>query len=164
MPRRNLWPRSVTLRTRSEGQIERAFAVDELKNLHPERIASAARAGSEASQQADRVQSDARRREDARDSAPAGPGCGGFVVVVTPRSPVGQALRHSRSGDCLEIIVNGRDREWTVVALMLEQEPDEWPEHASNCAHQAGGGGPPGVAGLASDMEPRLNVGKMTRY
>jgi len=84
------------------------------------------------------VQSDARRREDARDSAPAGPGCAGFVVVVTPRSPVGQALRHSRPRDTFEIIVHGRDREWTVVDLMLEQEPDEWPEHASNCAHQAG--------------------------
>jgi transcription elongation GreA/GreB family factor len=47
-----------------------------------------------------------------------GPGGDGFVVVVTPQSPVGRALFHSRAGDSFEIIVDGRDREWTVVDLM----------------------------------------------
>lgn len=47
-----------------------------------------------------------------------GPGGDGFVVVVTPRFPVGQALLHSRPGDAFEIIADGRDREWTVVDLI----------------------------------------------
>ena len=45
----------------------------------------------------------------------SGPGGDGFVVVVTPRSPVGKALLGSRAGDSFEIVVDGRDREWTVV-------------------------------------------------
>ncbi len=44
-----------------------------------------------------------------------GPGGDGFVVVVTPRSPVGKALMRARAGDSFEIIVDGHDREWTVV-------------------------------------------------
>lgn len=44
-----------------------------------------------------------------------GPGGDGFVVVVTPRSPVGKALMGARAGDAFEIIVDGRDREWTVL-------------------------------------------------
>ena len=44
-----------------------------------------------------------------------GPGGDGFVVVVTPRSPVGKALMGSRADDSFEIVVDGRDREWTVV-------------------------------------------------
>jgi transcription elongation GreA/GreB family factor len=47
-----------------------------------------------------------------------GPGGDGFVQVVTPRSPVGKALLHARTGDAFEIVVDGRDREWTVVDLM----------------------------------------------
>ncbi len=47
-----------------------------------------------------------------------GPGGDGFIVVITPQSPVGRALMHSRRGDSFEIIVDGRDREWTVVDLM----------------------------------------------
>ncbi len=46
-----------------------------------------------------------------------GPGGDGFVVVVTPSSPVGKALMGSRVGDSLEIVVAGRDREWSVVDL-----------------------------------------------
>jgi transcription elongation GreA/GreB family factor len=44
-----------------------------------------------------------------------GPGGDGFVVVVTPRSPVGKALMRSRAGDSFEIVIDGRDREWTVL-------------------------------------------------
>lgn len=44
-----------------------------------------------------------------------GPGGDGFVVVVTPRSPVGKALMGARADDSFEIVVDGRDREWTVV-------------------------------------------------
>jgi len=47
----------------------------------------------------------------------SGPGGDGFVVVVTPRSPVGKALMKARAGDAFEIVVDGRDREWTVVDL-----------------------------------------------
>jgi transcription elongation GreA/GreB family factor len=47
----------------------------------------------------------------------SGPGGDGFVVVVTPRSPVGKALFRSRVGDSFEVVVDGLDREWTVVDL-----------------------------------------------
>ncbi len=46
-----------------------------------------------------------------------GPGGDGHIVVVTPRSPVGKALVGARRGDCFEVVVEGRDREWTVVDL-----------------------------------------------
>jgi len=46
-----------------------------------------------------------------------GPGGDGFVVVVTPKSPVGKALMGAREGDSFEIVIDGRDREWTVVDL-----------------------------------------------
>lgn len=46
-----------------------------------------------------------------------GPGGDGFVVVVTPKSPVGKALFRAQTDDSFEIIVDGRDREWTVVDL-----------------------------------------------
>jgi len=46
-----------------------------------------------------------------------GPGGDGFVIVVTPKSPVGKSLLRSRAGDSFEIVVDGRDREWTVVDL-----------------------------------------------
>ena len=47
----------------------------------------------------------------------SGPGGDGFVVVVTPKSPVGKALMGARAGDSFEIVVDGRDREWTVLDL-----------------------------------------------
>jgi len=47
----------------------------------------------------------------------SGPGGDGFVVVVTPTSPVGKALMGARAGDSFEIVIDGRDREWTVVDL-----------------------------------------------
>lgn len=47
----------------------------------------------------------------------SGPGGDGFVVVVTPLSPVGKALMGSRVEDSFEIVVDGQDREWTVVDL-----------------------------------------------
>jgi len=46
-----------------------------------------------------------------------GPGGDGFVVVVTPESPVGKALMRSRVTDSFEIVIEGRDREWTVLDL-----------------------------------------------
>ena len=46
-----------------------------------------------------------------------GPGGDGFVVVVTPGSPVGKALVGGRIDDSFEIVVDGRDREWTIVDL-----------------------------------------------
>ena len=165
------------------------FFIDELKAVYRERIASAARAESEASDSADQVRAEARRREDAKDAAlqgrlasghrrrrkqavaemerllefseagirrfkltdridlgalvdvnvedeageeartlfflPVGagvelhgPGGDGFVIVVTPKSPVGKSLMHAREGDSVEVIVDGRDREWTVVDLV----------------------------------------------
>ncbi len=47
----------------------------------------------------------------------SGPGGDGWVQVVTPRSPVGKALVGAREGDSFEVVVDGRDREWTVVDL-----------------------------------------------
>jgi transcription elongation GreA/GreB family factor len=46
-----------------------------------------------------------------------GPGGDGFISVITPASPVGRALKGSRPGDSFEVVVQGRDREWTVVDL-----------------------------------------------
>lgn len=46
-----------------------------------------------------------------------GPGGDGFVVVVTPNSPVGKELMRSRTGDSFEIVIDGHDREWTVTDL-----------------------------------------------
>jgi transcription elongation GreA/GreB family factor len=43
-----------------------------------------------------------------------GPGGDGFVSVVTPSSPLGRALQGTKVGDSVEIVVDGRDREWTV--------------------------------------------------
>lgn len=164
------------------------FFVDELKQIYQARIAGAARAESEAAQEADHVRAESRRREDAKDAAMqgrlasghgrrrrravtemeslldfaerglrpfggdarvdlgalvdvriedeegeeertlfflpvgageelSGPGGDGFVVVVTPRSPVGKALMGSRRDDSFEIVIDGRDREWTVVDI-----------------------------------------------
>lgn len=165
------------------------FFIEELKRVYSERIASAARAESDAGQAAEAVRAEVRRREDAKDAAlqgrlesghrrrrkravaemerllafaeggvrrfePSGrvglgalvdvriedeagedertlfflpvgagvelhgPGGDGFVVVVTPGSPVGRALMGSQVGDCFEIVVEGQDREWRVVDLM----------------------------------------------
>ena len=46
-----------------------------------------------------------------------GPGGDGFVTVITPGSPVGKALFRAHIDDSFEIVVDGRDREWTVVDL-----------------------------------------------
>lgn len=47
----------------------------------------------------------------------SGPGGDGFVIVVTPNSPVGKSLMKARTGDSFEVVVDGHDREWTVVDL-----------------------------------------------
>jgi len=167
----------------------KSFFVDGLKAVYGERIANAARAESDAADEADAVRADSRRREDAKGAAVQarlatghrrrrrqavaemerllafaegglprfrredrvapgalvdvriedesgeeertlfvlpvgagvelqGPGGDGFVVVVTPKSPVGQSLVGARVGDCFEIVVDGRDREWTVLDLV----------------------------------------------
>ncbi|MCP5042957.1 MAG: GreA/GreB family elongation factor [bacterium] len=46
-----------------------------------------------------------------------GPGGDGFISVIGPQSPVGQALLGASVGDEVEVMVAGRDREWTVVDL-----------------------------------------------
>jgi len=46
-----------------------------------------------------------------------GPGGDGFISVVTPGSPVGQALLGSRLDDSFEICIDGKEREWTVVDI-----------------------------------------------
>ena len=43
-----------------------------------------------------------------------GPGGDGFVIVVTPNSPVGKNLMRAREGDEFEIVIDGRDREWRI--------------------------------------------------
>lgn len=44
-----------------------------------------------------------------------GPGGDGFVSVITPLSPLGRALQGARAGDAVDVVIQGRDREWTVV-------------------------------------------------
>jgi transcription elongation GreA/GreB family factor len=46
-----------------------------------------------------------------------GPGGDGFISVITPSSPVGRALRGARVGDCIEIELQGKSCEWTVLDL-----------------------------------------------
>lgn len=46
-----------------------------------------------------------------------GPGGDGFISVIGPQSPVGMALTGAAVGDELEVVVAGRDREWTVVDI-----------------------------------------------
>jgi transcription elongation GreA/GreB family factor len=164
------------------------FFIDELKGVYQERIAGAGRAEATAAEEADFIQGESTRREDAKTAAMegrmasghrrrrkqavaemetllafaevgikrfkptdridlgamvdvriedengeeertllflpvgageelTGPGGDGFVVVVTPRSPVGKALMRGRTDDSFEIVVDGRDREWTIVDL-----------------------------------------------
>lgn len=45
----------------------------------------------------------------------SGPGGDGFISVISPHSPAGQALVGASVGDEVEVVVAGRDREWTVV-------------------------------------------------
>jgi len=47
----------------------------------------------------------------------SGPGGDGFLSVIGPQSPVGQALVGTCVGDEFEVVVAGREREWTVVDL-----------------------------------------------
>jgi transcription elongation GreA/GreB family factor len=47
-----------------------------------------------------------------------GPGGDGFISVITPSSPVGRALRGARCGDTVEVVTQGKHREWTVVDVM----------------------------------------------
>lgn len=46
-----------------------------------------------------------------------GPGGDGFISVIGPQSPVGVALTGAAVGDDVEVVVKGRDREWTVVDI-----------------------------------------------
>lgn len=47
----------------------------------------------------------------------SGPAGDGFVSVATPASPIGRALLGTRVGDSFELVVHGREREWSVVDL-----------------------------------------------
>lgn len=44
----------------------------------------------------------------------SGPGGDGFLSVVTPVSPIGQAVLGRRVGDTVEVMVQGKPREWTI--------------------------------------------------
>lgn len=46
-----------------------------------------------------------------------GPGGDGHLSVITPASPVGRALMGAHVDDSFEIVIDGTDREWTVVDL-----------------------------------------------
>ena len=44
-----------------------------------------------------------------------GPGGDGFILVVTPKSPVGRGLMGACTGDSFEISTGDIDREWTII-------------------------------------------------
>jgi transcription elongation GreA/GreB family factor len=44
-----------------------------------------------------------------------GPGGDGFVMVVTPESPVGRGLMGASVGDSFEIVTRDHEREWSIV-------------------------------------------------
>jgi transcription elongation GreA/GreB family factor len=46
-----------------------------------------------------------------------GPGGDGFISVITPASPVGKAIQGARAGDIVEVVIAGKDREWTIVEV-----------------------------------------------
>lgn len=46
-----------------------------------------------------------------------GPGGDGFISVITPASPVGKAIQGARAGDTVEVVIAGKDREWTLVDI-----------------------------------------------
>ena len=43
-----------------------------------------------------------------------GPGGDGYLTVVTPASPIGRAVLGRRSGDVVDVTVEGELREWTI--------------------------------------------------
>jgi len=43
-----------------------------------------------------------------------GPGGDGFLSVVTPASPIGRAVLGRRTGDVVDVTVDGDVREWTI--------------------------------------------------
>ena len=45
----------------------------------------------------------------------AGPGGDGFLSVVTPASPIGRAVIGRRQGDTVDVVIDGRERAWTIV-------------------------------------------------
>lgn len=44
----------------------------------------------------------------------AGPGGDGFLSVVTPASPIGRAVIGRRQGDTVDVVIDGRERAWTI--------------------------------------------------
>lgn len=46
-----------------------------------------------------------------------GPGGDGFISVIGVHSPLGKALAGAEIGDEVEVVVQGRDREWSVVDI-----------------------------------------------
>jgi transcription elongation GreA/GreB family factor len=88
----------------------KAFFVGELKRHYQETISGAHRAEPEAAEGSDQVMLPVGAGTEL-----AGPGGDGFISVITPNSPIGRALQGSRAGDSFEIVIHGRDREWTVV-------------------------------------------------
>ena len=46
-----------------------------------------------------------------------GPGGDGFLSVITPASPVGRALMGRRAGDTVEVTLQGRVADWTVLEV-----------------------------------------------
>jgi transcription elongation GreA/GreB family factor len=47
-----------------------------------------------------------------------GPGGDGFLSVITPNSPVGRALRGARIGDSVEVEIQSKSSEWTVLDML----------------------------------------------
>jgi transcription elongation GreA/GreB family factor len=43
-----------------------------------------------------------------------GPGGDGFLSVVTPQSPIGRAVMGRREGDTVDVMIDGRERSWTI--------------------------------------------------
>ena len=74
----------------------KAFFVDELKRSYSERIAGAARAESEANEEADLVRSDARRREDAKGAV-----LQGRLAKGHRRRPLCYGRPHCQPTQCL---------------------------------------------------------------
>ena len=106
----------------------KSFFVGELKRHYEKIISGAHRAESNAAEEADLIREESTRKEDTKSAIELARLASAhrkrrqeakreletLIAFAARRLP---ALLGTREGDCVETVVNGRDREWTVVEV-----------------------------------------------